>query len=155
MKFTLAIAFALLLATAYGFRVRQAEEDTCQADEWTTDYGVVCEGSSEWCNNADGRSNNTWTDKCEDGRYYKSECDDLYTDTNSEFSCDSTSCEDGQDGACNNCTESYVNFHTEDYSESSSYMTSSCDNADGSTWSKLAYLILTLTLFSLLLTSIL
>ena len=156
MKFTLAIAFALLMATAYGFRVKEAstteatntteikdttEQDTCQSSEWSTDYGVVCNGLSEWCDMADGKHNNTYTDKCEDGRYYKSECDDVYNNTSSKFECESKDCQDGEDTNCSLCKEEYTSDYNEEHSNSTSHMNSYCENADGTQWSKLAYLI--------------
>jgi hypothetical protein len=144
MKFYLAIAFALLMATAYGFRVNKettTTELTCESDDWTYDYGVICDGSSEWCNTANGGHNNTYTTECEDGMYYKSECDDIHTSTNSKFECKSTDCQGGEDTSCSLCKEVYNSTYNEEHSNSTSHMESYCENADGTQWSKLAYLI--------------
>jgi hypothetical protein len=158
MKFYLAIAFALLMATAYGIRNKEdngtgtaadttdsttATDDTtpmdksnCQNYPYEYDNGsVMCTSTSEWCDDGSGVSTSNYNDTCGEESSYISECDNTYDPVDwmwSSGDCTSTSCYSGE---CSVCSNDYNSSWTEELSYS--YYNNECVNADGSTDCKL------------------
>jgi hypothetical protein len=140
MKFTLAIAFALLLATAYGFRVKTTE-DTCS--DYTYEYDN-CTYVDTWCSAADGSSYSTNIGTCVDGNTTSNTCDyssswDEATGSVNAGHCDSTKCEGGAPN-CDTCTDNWNGSWSAD-GQGVDYSTSSCTFANGTISGKLAYFI--------------
>jgi hypothetical protein len=138
MKFYLAIAFALLMATAYGFRLRTTE-DTCTINEYTTNNEGVCNVYSTLCPQADGSFKTTTLNECEDGSYSNQTMVTASTGTSDNFTYTTYDCQDGKDEPCNECTnDSWTTYADND---SSSYLEVTCIYTNGTTSCKLACLI--------------
>jgi hypothetical protein len=141
MKFTLAIAFGLLLATAYGFRVRHVE-DTCDTSNSTMDG---CDFVYTHCHSGDWSSMSMIeTSKCANGNTTDSTCTNSHsTDSTNgskyEGNCVKSECE----SMWTNCimSNSYYNGTCTSAGACVSYSSNDKSNADGSGTRKLAYFI--------------
>jgi hypothetical protein len=156
MKFYLAIAFALLMATAYGIRIKQ-DADTCSADNTTVDTtksanaitattpsdtnicrddssvseneGVECKYLNIWCEDTTaGTTGSIWGDNCSADYIYENTCG--YKNDVVEWLWYSGDCiystTIGND--TNICTNDYL----EDISQGSYYRNDECTYEDGS-----------------------
>lgn len=126
MKVCFAIMLVLLMATAYGFRVRQGtnstNDDMCQSydGEYESDAGS-CTYEGEYCNHEQG-SKSTSSDSCEDGStsYSSNFCD-------SNGTCNYFGEETNSAGENSTCTG------TSTYSDDESYNKQYCTYSNG-TW---------------------
>jgi hypothetical protein len=162
MKFYLAIAFALLMATAYGIRIKQTTTDdttavtttddtvvdnttaatnssdtnTCESYPYEYDNGsVTCTSISTQCDDGAGTSTSEYEDKCGEESNYTSTCNNAYDPVDWNWSsgdCNSTSC---YGGGCSDCTNNYYSNWSEE--SGSSYFNNECVNGDGSSDCKL------------------
>jgi hypothetical protein len=157
MKFYLAIAFALLLATAYGIRNKQATAtgaavdttattaaaaDTCETYPYEYDNGSVnCSSTNTWCEDGTGTSTSYYEDICGEESSYKSNCTNSYDPVDwlwSSGTCTSSSCYGGE---CSECSNDYYSNWSEE--SNSNYNNNQCTNGDGSSDCKLlAYISL-------------
>jgi hypothetical protein len=92
MKFTLAIAFVLLVATAYGFRMRQAATTatapSCHSDSHQSDG---CTNTMTMCN-YNGGFNMTEAGRCPNGNTTDNICISTYTTDEFGTSASSNNC---------------------------------------------------------------
>jgi hypothetical protein len=151
MKFYLAIAFALLMATAYGIRNKQgtatgdaadttattAAADTCESYPYEYDNGSVnCTSTNTWCDDATaGTSTSYYEDVCGEESSYTSTCSNSYDPVDwmwSSGTCTSSSCYGGE---CSDCSNDYYSNWSEE--SSSYYNNNNCVNGDGSSDCKL------------------
>jgi hypothetical protein len=141
MKITLAIAFALLLATAYGFRVRESK-DTCYTHS-NTEGG--CDSTSTDCMSPDFSSMSMiGTTKCANGNTTDSTCFNTHSADGANGSIDEGNCLRSEcEPNWTNCVmyNSYNNGTCTSAGACVSYNKNDKTNADGSSAGKLAYFI--------------
>jgi hypothetical protein len=158
MKVYFAIMLALLLATAYGIKSKQAttgttavvdtttmntSNDTCDSSSSEYDNGSgMCTWANNWCEDGLGSSTSDYNDSCEDGSYYNSHCENSYDTLANQWSqgmCTSSGCYSDQ---CYDCANEYYSDWSSE--KGSSYSNNSCTNSDGSSDCKLTYFIILL-----------
>jgi hypothetical protein len=174
MKFYLAIAFALLMATAYGIRNKQdvagISDPTIDTVAGTTPdipLDPVATPIDDTCDNTSGEHDNgngmcTWTSTwCDDSVDMEGTSSSDYVETcadgkGAESHCDSSFGEEWSEGQCTNsgcwswsdvcyeCSNTYYDSWVSD-DMSTWHNSNQCTNDDGSSDCKLAYFIILIT----------
>jgi hypothetical protein len=120
--------------------VMEYPDATCDnySDEYDNGNGQ-CTYTNEWCSNGEDSSTSEYTDTCEDGSFYKSDCESTHGPEWSEGKCYSDGCYSENTENCYECMNEYYSTYSTEFG--SYYNNNSCNNTDGSTDCKLAYFI--------------
>jgi hypothetical protein len=173
MKFYLAIAFALLMATAYGIRNKQdvagisdptidtasgttiadpvavvaPVAGTCDNTSGEHDNGNgICTWTNTWCDDSidmEGTSSFDYVETCADGKGSESHCDSTFGEQWSEGQCTNSGYNSWSD-VTYECSNTYYNSWVSD-DMSTWHNSNQCTNSDESSDCKLAYFIILLT----------
>jgi hypothetical protein len=134
MKFTLAIAFGFM-ATAYGFRVKTTQDDSCTENIYEEGG---CNFVDTFCDPGDGTMSTTSIGTCLNGNTTSSTCDHKFDSNEDSRHCETTACE-ADATVCDVCTDD-LNGNNSD-GKQDQYYSSNCTYANGTIVGKLAYFI--------------
>jgi hypothetical protein len=150
MKFYLAIAFALLMATAYGIRNKvdatatsgvavgsTTAQDTCDEPyiyEYSNGY-EDCKVMATYCEEVEGTSTDHWEDVCEEASSYISDCSNTYDPVDWLWYTSNCTISECYEGVCSECS----NIYNEDWTQYpyDFHHANQCKYADGSSDCKL------------------